>query len=157
MKKFTKYLPILLCFLLTAGLAACGNDEPQNPEEPDMIFISSNSKQDIFIGYDDTATLFAIEFKATGDWTAEVYPANSKFEIIDESKSFSKVDWLEVNPFAGTAGNWQCDLLTAPNRDSQARYAVVFLNSAKSRIRFEVTQEGMPSGGGTTIIPNPEN
>lgn len=157
MKKLIKYLPILLCFLLSVSLSSCGNDEPDNPQEPNMIYPSADSKSSLVIGYDDTATLFAIEFNATGDWTAEIYPANSNFEIIDQSKSFSKVDWLEINPYAGSAGVWSCDLLTAPNRSADARYAVVYVNAFKNRVRYEVTQEGMPSGGGGSIVPNPGN
>lgn len=156
MKNSLKYPLMLLAFLFCLGLSACGNDEPENRAEPDVIYIPSGDKQAVTLRYDQSETPNAIKFESTGDWTAEIYPANSNFEILD-SKSFSKVDWLEISPYAGSAGSWSCELFSAPNRDPQSRYAVVILNSIKSQIKYKITQEGMPSGGGGSIIPNPEN
>lgn len=151
MKKAAKYLSVLLFFAFAITITSCGDDEPNAPEA-DIIYVSSNDSQDITLRYDQSETPNAIKFTATGDWTAEIYPANANFQIVD-SKTFSKVDWLEIAPYKGSAGSWSCELFAAPNRDAQSRYAVVVLNSIKSKVRFEVTQEGMPGGTIGGIVP----
>lgn len=152
-------MSILLLLTLSVGFVSCGDDEPDGTMEPDIIYLSSNDSQDITLRYDASETFNIIKFNATGDWIAEVYPANSDFQIVESKaySSYSKVDWLEITPYAGTAGTWSCNLLSAPNHQTESRYAVVVLVSAKSKVRFEITQEGMPSGGGGSIIPNPGN
>lgn len=146
MKKFRKYLSFVVIVATAICFAACGNDEPEPQPEPDIIYIPSNISQHITLRYDQNETFDIVKFEATGDWTAEIYPTNSNFQIV-ESKSFSQVDWLEISPYAGSAGNWSCKLLSAPNHSYESRYAVIVLNSIKSKVKFTVTQEGMAQGG----------
>lgn len=153
MKKISKYLSLLMLVAFAVCFVSCGNDDPE-PVEADILYLPSNAKKDIELAYDASETFNIIKFNATGDWIAEIYPANSNFQII-ESKTYSHADWLEIYPFKGSAGTWECTLFSAPNHTAQSRYAVVALVSAKSRLTFNVTQQGMPNGGGGSIVPNP--
>lgn len=132
--------------------SSCGDDEPQ--QEPKVI-LAPGASTDIVLGFQDVMETGAVAFNSTSDWSAEILPANSSFEIVG-SKSFSQVDWLEINPYSGGAGEIRATLFATPNHSSTSRFAVVRVNSLTNQLVFRVTQTGMPGGGGgDTPIPNP--
>ena len=131
---------------------SCGDDEPQ--QEP-KVYLAPGASTDIVLGFQDAMETGAVVFNSTSDWSAEILPANSSFEIV-ESKTFSQVPWLEINPFSGGAGEIRATLLATPNHSAESRYAVVRVNSSTNHLIFKVTQQGMPSGdGGDKPMPNP--
>lgn len=150
--KHIKSVIIAVSLILSCGvLAACGDDD-----EPEVgISLPSGTATSIVLGNQDILLNDAVVFISTGDWSAEIYPANSSFEIV-ESKSFSNVDWLEVTPYQGGAGEIHCALIAKPNMTYDARYAVIKVNSPTNSVQFNVTQLGATRpGGDDTPVPNP--
>lgn len=151
MEKFIKYLPALLTLILSVSLAACGNDEPP-AGDADMVYVSSGANTTITLEYDDSESLNAIKFEATGDWASDTKETNSQYVAIDGS---AQPNWIAMYPGKGNAGSWSCELLTTPNRSTSPRYAVITVSSAKNSVSFKVKQNGMPSSQGGVIVPNP--
>lgn len=152
-----KYINSLLMAvsLLFAGVAfsSCGEDEPSSTTPG--VYVPAGGSTDIEINPWGSVVANALVFNSTGDWAADIYAANSSFEIL-EGQSGNDVDWLEVVPFKGGAGEVTATLYATPNNSSESRYAVVVINSPVNSISFRVTQLGRSgSGGGDTPAPNP--
>lgn len=143
------------------GVCACGDDD-QEPEVP-SVTMAPGTSADIVVKNYQSVIVGKVNFNAVGEWSAEVLPANSSFEVIENpsksayaSRSFSKVDWLEVNPFSGGTGSQSLQMFLIPNHTNSARYAVIKVNSVSNNIIFRVTQEGMAGTGGDTPAPSPD-
>lgn len=148
------YFFVITALSLLSGvvLPACGEDEP---EADATVSVASGVSTDIVLEHFDVMEVNAVAFNSTGDWSAEIYSANSSFDIV-ESKTFSQVDWLEINPFKGGAGEIRCTLFATPNQSGEARYAVIKVYSPTNSIVFRVTQRGTAQqGGDDTPVPIP--
>lgn len=141
-----------MCLWLEAGLTACGNDDPGQPE-PDTVYIPSGAQESIVLENDASESLNAVKFETTGNWGVDIYETNSQYIVAQDTE---KPNWIAMFPNKGGAGSWSCEILTSPNRNSSPRYAVITVSTAKNSVSFKVKQNGMPSGeGGGTILPNP--
>lgn len=152
MKHFNYFCAAVLLALVVVALPSCGEDEPR--QEP-KVTLAPGASTDIVLGFQDVMETGAVVFNSTSDWSAEILPANSSFEIVG-SKSLSQVSWLEINPYTGGPGEIRATLFATPNHSAGSRYAVVRINSVTNQLVFKVTQKGMPaSDGGDKPTPNP--
>lgn len=160
MKNIKSLIALLVMIAISPVFYSCGDDEPEY--ESDLVnYLGGTSPYITIQKYEDVSLSEAVCFSATGNWTAEIYPANSSFEIQpvtgNKSRGHSYVSWLAINPSSGEAANWKASLILAPNHTTEKRYAVIRIMSAKNSIDFYVTQGCLPSGGGSGIIPPVEN
>lgn len=152
MKRIKFFYLIMLFAVSAVALSSCGDDEPETEAK---VYLAPGASSNIVLDYQDNMEVGAVAFNSTSDWGAEILPANSSFEVV-ESKTLSKVEWLEINPFRGGAGEIRCTIFATPNHAYDSRYAVIVVSSATNSIRFNVTQKGMANpGGGDTPAPNP--
>lgn len=152
MMKHIKIISLMISLLVSGAIfSSCGDDEPEFEAK---VYLAPGASSDIVLDYQDNIEVNAVVFNSTSDWAAEIFPANSSFEFV-ESKTLSKVDWLEINPFRGGAGEIRCTLFSTPNHTHENRYAVIRVSSPTNSLLFKVTQKGMAQGGGDTPIPNP--
>lgn len=150
--KFINYLFVTFSLLVSGVVfSACGDDEP---EKVAQVNVPAGTSTNIVLGYQDSMDVNAVVFNSSGDWSAEIYPANSSFEIVD-TRSFSHVDWLEISPYQGGVGEIHCTLFAKPNHTYSARYAVIKVNSPTNYVVFHVTQNGMVKPGDTDKPVNP--
>jgi hypothetical protein len=155
LKYFKSIAIAMLTICIGVGTTACGDDEP---ELTNSVSLAQGISTNIQLTWSDSMSVGVIGFNATGDWTAEILPANSKFEVTTTSKTFSQVDWLEIYPYSGSTGSISTTLYATPNHSSEPRYAVVRINSINNVLEFHVTQQGMPnSNGGDSPTPTPDN
>lgn len=144
----------LLCAALWVGLtfSGCGSDEPDTPEP--RVELTPGANTDIVLGYLDNTVVGEFKFNAIGDWATEIFETDASFQPVSGGK---KPEWIATVPFQGSTGLQTPQLFVSPNRSTDARYAVVRVNSVTNYIEFRITQKGMPAGGGAdTPIPNPE-
>ena len=152
MKCFNSLCASVMLAVMAVMFPSCGEDEPQ--QEP-KVTLAPGASTDISLGFQDVMETGIIAFNSTSDWSAEILPANSSFEIVG-SKTLSQVSWLEVSPYSGGAGEIRASLFATPNHSADSRYAVVRVSSLTNQLVFRVTQKGMPAGGGgDKPIPNP--
>lgn len=144
MNSTLKYIfSIILASAMSICVGACGDDKDE-PAAPSVTYIDGAPKS-FTVDYYTTLVSKAVKFSATAEWTAEVLPVTPR--------SFSKVDWLEVNPYRGNAGDKALDIVLKPNTTTDSRTAQIKINSALNEITFTVTQKGTSQGGGTTPTP----
>jgi hypothetical protein len=142
----------LVALSLSVGLTACGDDEPDTVPS---VTLAEGASTNIQLTWSDNMIYGGVCFNASGDWAAEILPANSKFEVTTESKTLSQVEWLEIAPYSGTFGSISATVYATPNHSNEARYAVIRVNSVGNTLDFHVTQQGMPSSSGndTPVTP----
>ena len=151
MKYFNSLIAVLVIILAGVSVSSCGSDEPES--EP-KVYPVTGAPTSVTLDYLDVMEVSAVAFNSTADWSAEIFPANSSYEIQPtDSKTGSHVTWLEINPYKGGAGTIHCTLYAAPNHTNIPRYAVIRVNSATNYIDFKVKQNAMPSGGADDPTP----
>lgn len=144
MKYINKLMCGLVCLSLGLTTVSCGNDdEPNIP----TVTVASGASTSVELTAGGGVVAGAVVFTATGDWKAEIYSTNSNYEVVS-SKSYSQVEWLEVIPYEGNAGEISAQLYATPNTTTTTRYALVRVISATNYIDFKVAQKGTAAGGG---------
>ncbi len=119
MKRIAFFLSIVV------AAVACEQVEPITPPEFDF------ANPDVVIPYqgsEDESVKF--EFKTNVDWTAE----------LDQ-----EYDWLTITPTSGVAGDAVITVIGKPNKETEARTAVITVKAGVSVLVFDVFQEGYPS------------
>ena len=147
-KEFNIYSPTLTQFnsgairqLLSAGLAfccclllaACSDDEQKEsptpspePDEPAIVIPDTEDTAPVIAQEGGTAT---VSFTASADWTAEATAVTRA------------LDWVDVQPASGTAGDVTLTITTQPNDTYDERNAAIVLACAGERTTFTVSQK----------------
>ena len=139
---------ILLALLFTASAIFISCDRNDDDPTPQIVLTSPDA---VRVYADQTTATNAVNFNATGAWTATVsYPPTTTASVRSTTPT-----WITIDRSSGNAGSNQIINITFTeiNFSGEDRIAIITIRSGDTEIVITVTQRGVDANNN---IPQPE-
>lgn len=128
-----RHFSLFALSLIAAFAVSCNPMEEPKPKETQEIKVEESSKNALeqpSIAADATKAE-SVSFSVNGPWHADVSQATK-----------AGVDWLQVSPASGQAGNYTLEISLSKNTDTAPRSAVIKLVCGTVSEEISITQSG---------------